>query len=378
MGPESASAHPGPACYRKDGPLTITDANLVTGRLAIEMFPKIFGPNENEGLDEEVSKAQFEKLTEEINSQTKGQKMSVDEVAQGFIRIANEVSATTFVTCADTQVRFSIQTMCRPIRSLTEARGYSASKHILSCFGGAGGQHACSLARSLGIKTVLIHRYSSILSAYGMALADRVYEQQEPSSERWDGEKGEACAKLQKRLGELEERVRQSLRDQGFADERISVEMMLNLRYDGTDTALMTLKPHDGWDFEKVFVKTYKQEFGFVLTDKSIMVDDIRVKGIGRSFDSLGESVHEEFKRLSSSSGGFKTSEAVAKAPKRKIYFDEEGRIETPIVRLKDVQTGEKVEGPTVLIDETQTILVEPKCTAHKLSRAVMIDVIYS
>lgn len=241
VGPESASAHPGPVCYRKDGPLAITDANLVTGHLAIEMFPKIFGPKENEGLDEVASRQELEKMRAQINQET-GKDMSLDEVAQGFIRVANE-------------------TMCRPIRALTEARGYSTSKHILCCFGGAGGQHACSLARSLGIRTVMIHQYSSILSAYGMALADRVYEQQEPCSEVWSSKKGSAVLKrIQDRVAALEERVREELSAHGFKGDRLQLEVLLNLRYDGTDTALMTLKPQDNWELEKVFVDTYKQE----------------------------------------------------------------------------------------------------------------------
>lgn len=127
----------------------------------MERFLKILEPKEDQGLDVEASQRAFEELANEINRQT-GKKMSVDEVAQGFIRIANE-------------------TMCRPIRALTEARVYLMSKHILSFFGGAGGRHAFSLARSLGIKTVFIHRYSSILSAYRMAQADRVFEKQELS-----------------------------------------------------------------------------------------------------------------------------------------------------------------------------------------------------
>ncbi|CEH13458.1 related to 5-oxoprolinase [Ceraceosorus bombacis] len=208
VGPESASAHPGPTCYRKGGPLAITDANLVTGRLPTEKFPKIFGPKENESLDEETSRTEFEKLREEINKDT-GRELSLDETAQGFIRIANEL-------------------MARPIRALTEARGYSASKHILACFGGAGGQHACSIARSLGIKTVLIHKYSSILSAYGMALANRVHEAQAPSSETW-GSEG-ALERVQKRVEELQERVKSELHKEGFKDDRLEVEILLNLR----------------------------------------------------------------------------------------------------------------------------------------------------
>lgn len=133
MGPESAGAHPGPACYKKQGPLTVTDANLVLNRLLPDYFPKIFGPNENEALDTHASLCLFTTLTEDINAwQAKsGKSMSVEEVAMGFIKVANEA-------------------MCRPIRALTQAKGFDTSRHALACFGGAGGQHACAIARSLG------------------------------------------------------------------------------------------------------------------------------------------------------------------------------------------------------------------------------------
>ena len=355
VGPESASAHPGPTCYRKGGPLAITDANLVTGRLAIDMFPKIFGPNENEGLDVEASTRAFDQLTQQINAET-GQSLSVDQVAHGFIRIANE-------------------TMCRPIRALTEARGYSASKHILASFGGAGGQHACALARSLGIQTVIIHKYSSILSAYGMALAERVFEQQEPCSEVWDSPAGPAFARISKRADHLTLLVRASLEKQGFDASRISTTTLLNLRYEGTDTALMTPQPEDGeaeaHDFAAAFVKKYKHEFGFELTDKPIIVDDIRVKGVGKSFDELGTSVHEEHRSLS-------FQPASTPASSTSVYFDTHGRLDTPLYRLGDLQPGLTVKGPAICIDETQTILVEPQCEADITSQAVLIRILYT
>ncbi len=153
VGPDSAGAHPGPVCYRKGGPLTVTDANLVLGRLLPSFFPRIFGPNENEELDLTATQEAFDRLTEQVNAAGGGKIMSREEVAAGFIRVANE-------------------SMCRPIRALTQAKGYDTACHVLACFGGAGGQHACAIARSLGMKLVLIHRYSGILSAYGMALAD--------------------------------------------------------------------------------------------------------------------------------------------------------------------------------------------------------------
>ncbi|SPC63107.1 related to 5-oxoprolinase [Ustilago sp. UG-2017b] len=365
VGPESASAHPGPTCYRKGGPLAITDANLVTGRLAVEMFPKIFGPNEDQGLDQEASQNAFAELTDQINADTSGESkkrtLSVDEVAQGFIRIANE-------------------TMCRPIRALTEARGYSASKHILASFGGAGGQHACSLARSLGIKTVIIHKYSSILSAYGMALADRVFEHQEPCSETWEGAESDAKRRIEKRVNQLREKVQEELKTQGFKEDRIELQTLLNLRYEGTDTALMTLQPENGgWDFERVFVEKYKQEFGFVLEDKNIIVDDVRVKGIGKSFDSLGQTVLAEYRELFESKGEVKATDTdkLEKLAVRKVYFDNEGRLETPIIKLDQLEHGIRVNGSAILVDQTQTILLEPKCVANLTSQAVLIDILY-
>lgn len=184
VGPESAGAHPGPTCYKKGGPLTVTDANLRLGRLIPKYFPKIFGKHENEPLDSVATSKAFQELTRKVSSITKELwilllslivlffffqqvnerfDMTEEEVAMGFINVANEA-------------------MCRPIRALTQAKGHDTSRHVLACFGGAGGQHACAIARSLGMKVVLIHRYSGILSAYGMALADVVREEQEACS----------------------------------------------------------------------------------------------------------------------------------------------------------------------------------------------------
>lgn len=266
VGPESASAHPGPACYRKDGPLTITDANLFLGRLLPDFFPKIFGKNEDEGLDTAASEKLFKELTQQINKELGREKsMSEDEVAYGFIKIANE-------------------TMTRPIRSLTEARGHDTSKHRLATFGGAGGQHAVAIAQALGISQILVHRYSSVLSAYGMALADVVDERQEPESKVWS-DKDDVKQYLQKKMEELKRKSTETLKDQGFEENQIKFEEYLNMRYRGTESALMVAKPtgqeakefgDDDWAFAKAFVKQHEQEFGFTLPDKDIIIDDVR------------------------------------------------------------------------------------------------------
>jgi 5-oxoprolinase (ATP-hydrolysing) len=360
VGPESASAHPGPACYRKGGPLTITDANLFLGRLLPDFFPKIFGPNEDQGLDEEASKKLFEKLAQQINKDItaggKEKEMSLDEVAYGFIKIANE-------------------TMTRPIRSLTEARGHDTSKHRLATFGGAGGQHAVAIAEALGIRQILVHRYSSVLSAYGMALADVVDERQEPESKVWSG-KEDVMQYLQRKMEDLKEKSRATLRDQGFDNEQIHFEEYLNMRYRGTESALMVIKPNkdeyggDDWAFGKAFVKQHEQEFGFTLPDRDIIIDDVRARGIGKTFRGLEKTVDKQLKEikpkdLSKGDKVYKTSQ---------VYF-EGGRQETPIYKLEDLSTGDRVAGPAIIADGTQTIVVTPDATALLIETHVVINI---
>ncbi|PTB78372.1 hypothetical protein M440DRAFT_17917 [Trichoderma longibrachiatum ATCC 18648] len=287
VGPESAGAHPGPACYRKGGPATVTDANLYLGRLLPDFFPKIFGKDENEGLDVEASRNVLQDLTDQINQET-GKNLSADEVAFGFLTVANE-------------------TMTRPIRSITEAKGHDTSKHRLATFGGAGGQHAVAIAESLGIAQILVHRYSSVLSAYGMALADVVDERQEPDSSVWE-DGGRVVAELRAKMDKLKEKSRAALKDQGFDDGEIVFEEYLNCRYRGTESALMIIKPSkeeaeaeyggDDWAFGKAFVKHHRYEFGFTLDDRDIIVDDVRVRGIGKSFRHQEKSVDQQLKTI--------------------------------------------------------------------------------
>ncbi|EGO22924.1 hypothetical protein SERLADRAFT_416478 [Serpula lacrymans var. lacrymans S7.9] len=349
-GPESAGAQPGPACYRKGGPLAVTDANLLLGRLIPDFFPKIFGKSEKEPLDAEASRVAFEKVANEIN-ESHEKKLELDEIVYGFIKVANE-------------------TMCRPIRALTEARGHSTSKHILASFGGAGGQHACEIASLLGIKTILIHRYSSILSAFGLALADRAYELQEPSSTFFSDQ---TRPTLISRLDKLTSDVRSELARQGFEGERVNVERMLNMRFEGTDTALMVL-PVEGdgdgkEDFEAAFKRVYKSEFGFLLETKSIIVDDIKVRGIGKTFDTLGESVYSEVARLTR-----RSVETAQAETRHSVYFDKLGRVsDTPVYLLDKLGVGDEIRGPAMIIDDTQTIVIVPGARAVLTSKHLYI-----
>ena len=365
VGPESAGAHPGPACYRKGGPLTVTDANLFLGRLLPDFFPKIFGENENEGLDEKASAELFDKLTAQINSQVvsndHNSKKTVDEVAYGFIKIANE-------------------TMTRPIRSLTEARGHDTSKHRLATFGGAGGQHAVAIAQSLGIRQILIHRYSSVLSAYGMALADVVDESQVPESKIWP-EEVNARAELKEKMEKLKEQSTVRLNAQGFSSENIIFEEYLNMRYRGTESALMVPKPShedakrdfdgDEWAFGKAFVKQHEQEFGFLLPDRDIIIDDVRARGIGKSFGGLGKTVDQQFKYIKPDA---RTVNDKKRCAISSVYF-EGGRQDTPVYKLGDLDVGDQIQGPAILADGTQTIVVTPEAAALIIETHVVIDI---
>ncbi|KAL2023140.1 hypothetical protein VTK56DRAFT_3746 [Thermocarpiscus australiensis] len=348
VGPESAGAHPGPACYRKGGPATVTDANLFLGRLLPEFFPKIFGKNEDEGLDPEASRKVLQELADQIHKET-GKKMDIDEVAYGFLTVANEA-------------------MTRPIRSITEAKGHDTSKHRLATFGGAGGQHAVAIAEALGIKQILIHRYSSVLSAYGMALADVVDERQEPDSTVWS-DKGEVVDQLKKKMEALKDKSRQALRDQGFEDSEIVFEEYLNMRYRGTESALMIIKPDEAWDFGTAFVKHHRYEFGFTLDGRDIIVDDVRVRGIGKSFRYDERSVDEQLKTVTR-----KDVSADKRHSEANVYF-EGGRVKTPVYKLGDLSVGEVVKGPAMLADGTQTIVVTPNTTALVLETHVVIDI---
>lgn len=353
VGPESAGAHPGPACYRKGGPLTVTDANLALGRLLPSFFPKIFGPGENEPLSLDETMKHFHQLTQEINlflsskqsqtstpgttqSNSNASEMSVEEVAMGFIRVANEA-------------------MCRPIRALTQAKGHDTSQHVLACFGGAGGQHACSIARALGMKTVFIHKYSGVLSAYGLALADVVEEVQEPCSLQYQQR---FFPEIDKRVEQLSKRCRDTLRTRGFGSGQITAEVFLHLRYEGTDCALMvTAAGHpsnaqscQAGDFRSSFTKRYLKEFGFTIPDRAIVVDDIRVRGCGKSGI---QSVYAS--QTGNGRGGPITV--------TKCYF-EEGHLDTSVYLWEELLSGHNIPGPAIIIDKNSTILVEPNCEA--------------
>lgn len=220
-------------------------------------------------------------------------------------------------------------------------------------FGGAGGQHACSIANTLGISRIIIPRYSSLLSAYGMALADVVREVQEPAAFTLSGNQDNE--EISKRMSGLVERAKDDLRSQGFDDDRIHVETYLNCRYHGTSTKLMIETPEDE-DYGKQFYEEHKREFGFNLENRNVLVDDLRVRATGKSVGVEPRSPYKDFDELET------TSADLGRFTTKKVYFEGKtnGWKESALVPLSELHPGEQVNGPAIVFDETQTLLVEP------------------
>ncbi|KAG7369030.1 hydantoinase B/oxoprolinase-domain containing protein [Nitzschia inconspicua] len=325
VGPESAGAHPGPICYRKNGFLAVTDANLVLGRVLPEQFPKIFGPNEDQPLDVDGARHAFE----ELGKLPEAAGRNADELAWGFLQVANEA-------------------MCRPIRNLTQMKGFDITTHILACFGGAGPQHACAMAKALGISEVFVHRYGGILSAYGLSLADAVHEVQEPTAETYHGD---ISPSGKERLEHLKQVATEALKKQGYDERTIVVEEYLNMRYEGTDNAIMIPKSQ-GSTFEEDFMALYKREFGFVLQNREILIDDYRVRAVvpGQTL-----TIPPTPKPLGVPTASLGTTKA---------YF-ENGWQEVPVYKIEDLKPGHNIPGPSIIVQPISTVVLEVGCDAH-------------
>ncbi len=341
VGPESAGASPGPVCYRKPGGvLAVTDANLVLGRIVPELFPNIFGPNADQPLDVDGAVRAMEELAAQVNAyrsrggDQRAALMTAQDLALGFIDVANEA-------------------MCRPIRNITEARGFAASTHSLACFGGAGGQHACAIARVLGIEKVYCHRYASVLSAYGIGMADSVEEVQAPLGQPLDESSVALQHAVEQRFAALASEGAAKLRSDGFA--QLTFEYFLNLRFKGTDTALMIAGAPNlrNLHYRQAFEAEYKREFGFLLRERDIIVDDVRVRVVAPS-----STVPPPTLSALSSAQPVLVTQAV---------FSGVGRVACPVYLLKDLGCDASVSGPAMLADANNTIVIEPQCRAVML-----------
>jgi 5-oxoprolinase (ATP-hydrolysing) len=308
VGPESAGAVPGPACYRRGGPLTVTDCNVVLGKIRAEHFPAVFGPDGNQPIDAEASLARCAEIAALVGKAPR-------EVAEGFVRIA-------------------VDNMANAIKQISIARGHDVTRYVLQCFGGAGGQHACLVADALGIGTVMIHPLAGVLSAYGIGLADLVELRQRSLG-------GEA---LEAVLTELEAEAVGALAAQGV--EAPVVLRRAALRYEGSDTALEV--PVSG-EMRADFEAAHKQRFGFVAPETAVVVETAIVEARSSSPERGG--------------GPAKPVEGSQRDSKGPLHHAAHGPPpcsgEEPYYRAS-LSPGDAVTGPALIIDPSQTTVVEP------------------
>jgi 5-oxoprolinase (ATP-hydrolysing) len=333
VGPDSAGANPGPAAYRRGGPLTVTDANVMLGRIQPDHFPRVFGPGGDQSLDAEAVRDGFGALAAEI-----GDGRSPEEVAAGFLEIA-------------------VANMTNAIKRISVQRGYDVTEYVLATFGGAGGQHACAVADALGMTRILIHPYAGVLSAYGIGLADitamRESAVEAPLSDQlWPD--------LQADLRRLDAQAREELAAQGVPDERIRPVHRVHLRYDATDTALLVpAGPPEA--MTKAFEETYQRRFSFLMRDKPITVEAVSVELIGAS-EPLGEPAARPPR----------PDRPVP--PARARVFVGGAWTEVNLHRRAELRDSGPVEGPAIIAEANATTVVEPgwKATLNELDYLVL------
>ena len=320
VGPDSAGANPGPMCYRRGGPLTVTDANLMLGKLAPEFFPAIFGPNADQPLDRDQVVCAFEKLASEI-----GDGRTAEQVADGCIRIA-------------------VENMANAIKKISVERGYDVTRYALQCFGSAGGQHACLIADTLGIETVLVHPLSGLLSAYGIGLAP-VRASREQSLEVDLDTAG--LQQIENLAWSLGNEVTEELLDQDVDHDSIALTTRVHLRYAGSDTALPVM--HSEPDFmRRDFEAAHKQRFGFISPEKDIVAATLDVEAVGGGEDGENAAYTPSASKLSGDSAA-----AVR-------FFSQGDWHDAQAVQREALRTGARIPGPALIIEPHQTIVVEP------------------
>ncbi|MAZ02436.1 MAG: 5-oxoprolinase [Sneathiella sp.] len=324
VGPDSAGANPGPACYRKGGPLTVTDCNVMLGKLAPEYFPKVFGPDADEALDVETVREKFNALAEEISAAT-GDTRTAEEVAKGFLFIA-------------------VENMANAIKKISVQRGYDVSEYVLTSFGGAGGQHACLVADSLGMKKIMLHPYAGVLSAFGMGLADlRVLKEKAMEVTLAKS----ALSDIAATLDTLAEEGYAEMQAQGAEESRIRVDRKLHIKYQGSDTTMIV---DDGplEDVTKAFEAAHRQRFGFTTPEKALIVEAAAVEVVG-----VGDKIEDP--ALPEAEG----EADITPLSRQQIFMGDTWR-DCPFYDRDTLPAGARIDGPAVIVEKTGTNVIEP------------------
>ncbi|MCA3219487.1 MAG: hydantoinase B/oxoprolinase family protein [Burkholderiales bacterium] len=324
VGPDSAGANPGPACYRRGGPLAVTDANVMLGRVQPAFFPRVFGPHADQPLDRDVVVAKFTALAAEIERAT-GQRKMPEEVAAGFVEIA-------------------VGNMAEAIKRISVQRGHDVTKYTLTVFGGAGGQHACAVADQLAMTRVFAHPLAGVLSAYGMGLADQTAMREQTVERRLDDL---ADDELDRQLESLTRPAVEELAAQGVPAGRVQTIRRVHLKYEGTDSALLVLAGTRK-DMQAQFEATYRQRFSFLMRERKLVVEAVSVEAVGG-----GEAADEAAVQSAPRAGALRAASVV------RAYFDGAWH-DTPLFVRAETRPGDVIDGPAIIAEANATTVVEP------------------
>jgi len=333
VGPDSAGANPGPACYRRGGPLAVTDCNVMLGRIVPAFFPKVFGPEGDQPLDAETVRRRFADLAERIRAAT-GDTRSPEQVADGFRRIA-------------------VENMANAIKKISTQRGYDVTEYTLDCFGGAGGQHACDIADTLGMTRIFLHPLAGVLSAYGMGLADlRALRERAVEKRLAD----DVTAELGAALDGLAEDARQEILAQDVPAGDIAVLRRVHLRYQGTDSALV-VDHGTRAGLVEAFEAAHRQRYGFVMAEKPLVVEAVSVEAVGHTGIAEEPELDTPPRR-----------EPLSPRAASRLFAN--GRWhDTPVYLREDLVPGDRLDGPAIVIEPTSTTVVEPGWRAELTRR---------
>jgi 5-oxoprolinase (ATP-hydrolysing) len=336
VGPQSAGANPGPACYRRGGPLATTDANVLLGRIQPDWFPRVFGPAADAALDRDAVVERFTALAAEVQAAS-GREMSIEALAEGFLQIA-------------------VQNMAGAIKRISVARGYDVTQYTLQCFGGAGGQHACGVADALGMPRILVHPLAGVLSAYGMGLADQI-AMREASVERPLDTDGLAAARAT--LVDLGDAAAAELVAQGVAPAAVQRHEQIHLRYQGTDTALV-IDLADEAALRAAFDDAYRQRFAFLMPDRPLVIEAVSLEAV-----AAGE--------MHAAATDGETVPAHQPTPATRVRMHCGEWHDAALHQREHLTAGAVIDGPAVIAEQNATTVVEPGWQA-RLSAAGLLE----
>ncbi len=323
VGPQSAGANPGPASYRRGGPLAVTDANVMLGKISPAHFPKVFGPCGDEALDRDIVVAKFEAMAADVRSRT-GRKTTPESLAEGFLQIA-------------------VQNMANAIKRISVARGYDVTQYTLQCFGGAGGQHACLVADALGMGRVFVHPLAGVLSAYGMGLADQIAMREAQVELPLDSA---GLSAAEQRLAQIGEAASDEVASQGVERAAIELRRHVHVRYQGTDTALI-VPFGEQRTIRQAFEAGYKQRFAFLMPDRMLMIEAVSVEAVGAGETHVTATTD---------------SEPVSSQPQPDATLRlHAGRwLDAGLFVRESLAAGALIDGPAIIAEKNATTVVEP------------------